>query len=151
MTATNHALTGASVGLIMGDAALAIPIAFLSHYVLDALPHFGPNGNDQDWIKSKKFKTMLIADALLCLVLVAVMVILQPHNWFLACLCAFMAASPDLFWLNRFIRVHLKKPWQPSLLSKFASFIQWFQRPIGVVVEVTWAVAAIIVISNVIK
>jgi len=34
-----HILFGAAVGNAMGNAALGVPLAFASHYMLDALPH----------------------------------------------------------------------------------------------------------------
>ena len=40
MTATNHALTGATIATLVRQPYLAIPLAFLSHFFCDALPHF---------------------------------------------------------------------------------------------------------------
>jgi len=40
MTLTNHLLAGAALAKLL-PLPLAIPLAFLSHFVLDALPHFG--------------------------------------------------------------------------------------------------------------
>lgn len=146
MTATNHALTGACIGLIVGQPLIAIPAAFLSHFICDALPHFGGDGNKK-WIKSKLFKQVLVVDAALCVVLVGVLASLRPDHWLLACICAFVATSPDLWWINLFIKVNSKKSWEPSLFSRFASGIQWFQKPIGAVVEVSWLASGIIIIG----
>ena len=41
MTATNHALSGALIGLAVMQPILALPLAFVSHFMLDAVPHFG--------------------------------------------------------------------------------------------------------------
>ena len=41
MTATNHALTGAIIGLVIGEPVLAIALAFASHFICDALPPVG--------------------------------------------------------------------------------------------------------------
>jgi hypothetical protein len=150
MTATNHALTGATIGLLVGDAFLAVPVAFMSHFVLDAIPHYGSNG-DQNFIKTTAFKRVLFVDALICLVIVSVIIGLKPHNWLLACVCAFLATSPDLLWINSFTKLNRGKKWQPSAYSKFAKVIQWFEKPIGAVVELSWAIAAIIVLSILIK
>ncbi len=151
MTSTNHALTGASIGFIIGIPEVAIIVAFLSHFVCDSLPHFGPNMEDEAWLKSKAFRGLLITDAILSVSLVIVILALDPHHALLASVCAFVAASPDLFWLNRFIKLKTRKPWQPSLYSKFASKIQWFQRPLGAIVELLWAFMAIIVLKTVMK
>lgn len=151
MTATNHAITGATIGLLITAPVVVIPLAIASHFVCDIIPHFGANGDDNLWIKSKAFKAMLIVDALACLVLVGIIIGLRPNHWLLACVCAFAATSPDLLWLNRFIRNQLGKSWKPSLISKFAGSIQWFQRPIGAIVEATWAISGIIVLSIIIR
>jgi hypothetical protein len=80
MTATNHAVTGAVIGLLVGGPLIALPAAFLSHFVCDALPHSG-NEDDPHWIKRKLFKQLLVLDALACIVLVVIIFILS------LCLC----------------------------------------------------------------
>ena len=147
MTATNHALTGAIVGLVVGEPGLAIPLAFVSHFVCDALPHFGSQDTNEIRIASKGFRNYLIVDASLCIILVIALAITQPKNWLLAAICAFLAASPDFGWINKFRQARSGKKWHPSFFSKFAGGIQWFQRPIGAVVEVVWFVGAIAIIA----
>ena len=44
MTITNHLLAGSLIGLTVAQPALAIALAFASHFVMDALPHFGYAG-----------------------------------------------------------------------------------------------------------
>lgn len=41
MIATNHALTGAAIAVVIKQPILAIPLAFVSHFICDAIPHFG--------------------------------------------------------------------------------------------------------------
>lgn len=146
MTATNHALTGAIIGLVVGEPILAIPIAIASHFVCDALPHFGVQDPNDTRIKSNAFRNYLVVDAVLCFLLVAIIFITQPNNWLLAAICAFMAAAPDFGWINRFVKARGGKRWKPNLFSKFAANIQWFQRPIGGVVEAAWFIAAIVIL-----
>lgn len=149
MTATNHALTGAVIGLVIGQPLLALPIAFLSHFVCDALPHFGSNETDNDkWVKSLSFETILIVDTSLCVILVGVLAVTHPLHWQLAAVCAFVAASPDLFSINYYLKVKMGKKWRPNLYSRFASWIQWFERPIGGFVEAAWFIAAVTIISR---
>lgn len=147
MTATNHALTGAAIALIIGQPLIALPAALLSHFVCDALPHFDSSLPSDDWLASRNFKILLVVDAWLCVILVAVLAIFQPQHWLLAAVCAFLATSPDLLWINRFWRVKTNRPWQPNLFSRFAAKIQWFTAPIGAVVEATWFCAGIVVLS----
>jgi len=40
MTATGHAIIGTVIAAKVGNPALAIPIAFASHFLADALPHW---------------------------------------------------------------------------------------------------------------
>lgn len=140
MTATNHAVTGALIGLSIGHP-IALPLALLSHFALDALPHFG---READFIKSKSFIAFLISDASLCVLLVVLLAIASPVNWLLAAICSFLATSPDFMWFPRFLRATrgLKEPKLTHPIAKFHSWIQWFQRPIGAVVELTWFASA---------
>ncbi|HVX24432.1 MAG TPA: hypothetical protein VG992_03780 [Candidatus Saccharimonadales bacterium] len=142
MTATNHALTGAVIGLVVGQPLLAVPAAIASHFICDALPHFG-HGHDDSHIATHHFRNYLIVEALVCTALVGLLFVAHPVHWFLAATCAFLAAAPDLLWINHFRQVRRGNNWQPNAFSRFASAIQWFQRPIGAVVEMVWFGAAV--------
>jgi hypothetical protein len=146
MTATNHALTGALIGLIVGEPLIAVPVALVSHFVCDALPHYTSNKPQEALLKSSSFRNYLVAEASLCFLLVLILAIRQPEHWLLACICAFLAASPDLLWIPRYLKTRANKAWQPNAFSRFALTIQWFAKPIGAVVEAVWFVAAIILL-----
>ncbi len=64
MTATAHALVSAAIAAAIPNPSLALPLAFVSHFVMDAVPHwdFGTN-----WRTRTKTKTgaVAIADTLL--------------------------------------------------------------------------------------
>lgn len=150
MTATNHAITGATIGVIVGEPLIAMPAAFLSHFVCDAIPHYRSGDFDKNGDKAMKtmaFRNYLILEAFICFVIVLIFAILQPINWQLAVVCAFLAASPDLFTFNRFRKTRQGKKWKPNLYSRFAAGIQWFEHPIGAVVEVVWFAAAIVFLA----
>lgn len=144
MTATNHALTGTIIGLVVGEPLIALPAALLSHFVCDAIPHFGSALPQQARLRSNNFRSYLIVEAGICVFLVACLAFFRPEHWFLASLCAFLATSPDLLWINRYLKIRRGKHWKRSAYAKFASNIQWFEKPIGAVVEAAWFVAAII-------
>jgi hypothetical protein len=151
MTATNHALTGTALGLIIASPEIAIPLAFLSHFVCDAIPHYGSTDRD-DILKTSTFRKYLYVEAFICFLIVLTLFITRPHHWLVASICAFLATSPDLYWIKRY-KVALKnKPWRPGLFGKFASNVQWFQAKrfynpvIGVMVEIVWGVCAILLI-----
>jgi hypothetical protein len=148
MTAINHSLTGALIGLTVADPVAAVPIAFLSHFVLDSVPHFGfGNQAVSDKGVQRIFINYLIVDTILCFALVAVLLLSRPVHWPLAIICAFLAASPDLFSFNRFYKFLRGLPWKPNIYSKFAGGIQWFERPIGIVVEAVWLASMLFCIS----
>ncbi len=150
MTATNHALTGSIIGLAVGQPLIALPAAFLSHFICDALPHYG-SADPERTLKTRGFRNYLITDASLCFMLVLILAFTRPEDWLLAAFCAFLAASPDFFWINKYVTTRAGKPWRPNLFSRFALGIQWFQRPIGAVVEVAWFVGAVIILTALIR
>lgn len=147
MRAINHALTGAIVGLSISEPAIALPTAFLSHYALDALPHYGPNRPDEEYIRDGVFRQQLILDAVLCLILVLILATFKPVNWAQAAICAFLAASPDLVSVNRYKKVVSRKKWSPNQYEKLATNIQWFEKPIGALVEVAWLIAGVTLLA----
>jgi hypothetical protein len=154
MRAINHALTGSLIGFLVGEPAVAVPAAIVSHFVLDAIPHYDGLADarptlkaKKQWVRTRTFRTLLYADAVLCIALVVVLAAREPHHWLLASICAFAAASPDFLSINFFRHSLSRKPWQPSLYMQFVSFTQWFQRPIGAVVEVTWFAGAVVLLA----
>jgi hypothetical protein len=140
MTATNHALTGALIGISVGHP-VALVLAFVSHFVLDALPHYGTGLPPEILYKTKAFRNYLFAEAALCFGVVLLLFFARPEFWLLAVFCAFVAAAPDLLSINHFRITRGGKVWKPNLYSRFASGIQWFERPVGAVVEITWLAA----------
>jgi hypothetical protein len=145
MRAINHALTGAVIGLAIAEPVAAVPLAIVSHYVCDAIPHYGQNDPDGQKLRSSFFRRLLYFDAILCFGLVVLLAINQPINWQLAVICAFLATAPDLFSINKYRHALTHTKWHPNLYSKLATGtgIQWFERPIGVVVEIAWFMGAI--------
>lgn len=144
MTATNHALTGAIVGLAIGNPIVALPLAFVSHFICDTIPHFG---RDESFTKTKAFAVMLVLDALLCMALVLFLALVRPDYWQLAAVCAFAAASPDFLWIPMYRTLRQGKKYTLKGFYKFASDIQWFQRPIGAVVEFAWLFACLAILA----
>jgi hypothetical protein len=145
--AINHALTGAIIGLSVTNPIIAFLAAFVSHYVLDTIPHYGAREDNQSELKSKLFLYLLYIDAALCFILVLVIFSYRPNNYILAMICAFTATMPDFFSINMFLHSLKNIPWKPGLYNKFASKIQWFERPVGAYVELVWAMSAIFVLK----
>lgn len=150
MTATNHALTGAFVGLVIGNPWVAIPAAFVSHFVCDAIPHYDvPGPSRTARLLTKLFlNVQIILGALLCALIVLILAIAHPTHWILAAVCAFTATTPDLLFIPRYVHVLKtgRDPVNRNWFWRFHNRIQWFQEPIGGLVEVAWAVGIIILL-----
>ena len=146
MTATNHALTGALIGLSIGNPWLALPAAFVSHFVLDAVPHFGFKGklSDEELLWRPAFKVLLAVEALLCFGVVLTLWLIRPEYWLLGAVCAFVAASPDLYSLPRFIEVNgwSSKKTQWNAFRRFHRGIQT-ERIWGAWIELAWLITVL--------
>lgn len=143
MIAFNHALTGSLIGLAMQRPLLALPIALGSHFICDAIPHYGSRRANDSYLQTNRFNVLLILDALLCVGLVAVLAVSSPAGWLLAAVCAFVATVPDFAWLPGYVRVQHGRAFvaaRRNWFMNFAARIQWFEKPIGGLVEVFWAI-----------
>lgn len=144
MTAPNHALTGAIIGLTITNPVLALPLAFVSHFVCDAIPHYDPPGTDvAKRYKSKRFVyEFLVLGAGLCFLVVLALAYTRPQHWLTAALCAFLATSPDLFWIPRFLRTRRtgKDVVPRGWFFWFHNFVQWRTGPKLIWVEAVWFV-----------
>jgi hypothetical protein len=144
MTGTNHVLTGVAIGLAVHQPMLAIPLAITSHFVLDALPHYGSDVHDP-----KKFLRILAFDASVILVILLRLVITQPQYWVLAIVCGLLAASPDFMWLPNFLRDlsdhHTRKPYD-NPVTKFHKRIQWGEKPYNWPYEVVYVVLVLSIV-----
>jgi len=135
-------MTGAAIALIVRQPALAVPLAFLSHFATDMIPHFGL---DEKEVFGKRFNTILVVDFLFALSLMAVLAILFPAYMWLIWACMIAAASPDLMWAyHRLYIEHLKKKkLKLGRVGRFHSKIQWSQTIPGAYVEALWFVGII--------
>ena len=146
MTATNHALTGAIIGFTVVSPWVFL-VAILSHFVLDAFPHFGTSESIKDRVNKSWFEKYLIAEFVICVAIVAFLRIQSPDFWLAPAVCAFLATSPDLISYRKFSAIRKNKLFKPNLYERFADNIQWFEKPIGAVVEIVWAVCAITILA----
>jgi hypothetical protein len=146
MRAINHALTGAAIGLAVGEPLVAVPLSLVSHYALDVMPHYGGGRPENAEMNSKTFRGLLLLDICLCPLLVLVLAIKRPDHWLLAAICAFVAAAPDLASINVYRSARSGQQPKPNRYIRFAHDIQWFERPIGAVVEVAWFIAMLVIL-----
>lgn len=142
MTTTSHAITGAFVATLVKQPLLAIPLAFISHFICDMIPHF-----ELRWkFGSRKMWIRLFADGLIALAVAVFLVMNNAKNPFLLAVCGFAAMSPDLFWLYYGLRGRINKPQTYDPLSRFHARIQWYEKVPGLAVELPWDIMLIFLI-----
>jgi len=137
MTGTNHTLAGAIIAVLVPPPLVPL-VAFASHFVLDALPHFG----NRSWMPatgadpySRTFKYWLVFDAVGCFAALFGAWWLFPDKWLIITIGAFFAAGPDFLWL-------FEKYAHGAFARKFYRFaakIQWAELPWGWVLELLYA------------
>jgi hypothetical protein len=142
VTAPNHALTGALIGLSVANPVLALPLAFVSHLLQDTVPHYDPAEPDMAkriGARSYVYQQLVLGGAL-CLLLVVVLAVTQPAHWLLASVCAFVATSADMFWIPRFVHVQRTGKDLPptNWFLRLHSALQWKTGPQLKWVEIVW-------------
>lgn len=126
-------LSGAVIATLIPRPLFALPLAFISHFILDALPHYGNKTLRQPhWV--------ILSDAIAAISVLAILVALSVQQLFLQVGCALIAASPDLLWLPAFV-AELKGKLKPlNKVEHFFNRIQWGERPWGFLVEIPFGV-----------
>ena len=143
MVFTTHAITGAAIGLATGNPILAFVFGFLSHFILDSIPHFdqGSFYMDKDkgpaWLGAKyeeskeKFKTgkrdwiILFFDFAVAGAIGLCLLFYVPMNcWLLLILGGLGGILPDVFdgspWRYKFRKLKFGK-----IFHKFHNFFHW--------------------------
>lgn len=144
-------LTGAVIAAAVDRPLVTIPCALLSHFVVDAIPHFG--FEEEDVIvrnKSKLFKRVVAIDAacavaiLILLPLLAVCASAAVQAGVVV-ICMVAALSPDLVWVRMFLReVRSHRNIEGGRFSRFHKRIQWSESKSGIYVEYAWAVGMLL-------
>ena len=141
MIGLNHAGTGIIIALTVRRPEIALPLAFLSHFVLDMIPHsvVAP--------KRKYMVPYLIAEAIGATILTIVCMVAFPELWFLIGLCAVLSYLPDFLW-PLYYRTHLGS--QPFFRQFFAFHkkIQWSETYRGWLVDILYFSVVIIFLTT---
>lgn len=149
MNVSNHVLVGSAIALTVRQPAVALPLALASHYVLDALPHFGYHRKGYQEIF--RHKLTYVATALDCIGVGVLLAAVATQSWpvFLA---ACVAASPDIEWLYRYAWYERKGYEAPAGRSwRFHEGIQWCERPWGLIIEIGFFIGGFIIITRVLQ
>jgi hypothetical protein len=146
--AINHAMTGALIGLTIGNPVVAVPLAIASHFVLDAIPHYADDKRVP--INSKIFAIELVVDAVLCGLLVLALFLRTPDDWLVPSISALAAASPDFMSVARYLRgVRFGNISKDSkfAIRRFHTRIQ-NESPKAWPVEIIWAIGCMALIAR---
>ncbi len=147
MTGLNHVTTAAVVALAVKEPALVLPLAVLSHFVLDALPHYGIVYAERS--KYPSFKRIMALDSTLTPLMI-VSVFLITDSWLVAA-AMLLAISPDFVWFikygyDRMLEREFTLP--QDHFSRFHKKIQWGERPWGWTLELVWLVVMLGLLAN---
>lgn len=155
MTVANHVMTGAFVAVAVQRPLLALPLAFVSHFVIDTLPHYGYGDiafEHRD--RQKNFLPKQLTDAFITLSLgFTLPYLLAKHQspavtaW-----CMFLAYFPDMIWGYQFARAQRNGSYKErDWFSRFHKWIQWCEYPWGIYAEIVWFALIAILIKVVVS
>jgi hypothetical protein len=131
MTTSNHIYAGAIIALTVKDPAVALPLALLSHFVLDALPHYG----HENYTEALKHRLTYVMESV-NLIGIPLLVYLLWGQSVWVWLAAIVALSPDLAWVYRYTRYERRgRLPRDGLLTRFHKGIQRYEVHWGIYVE----------------
>jgi hypothetical protein len=138
MTGLNHAVTGALVAAAIDKPVLALPAALLSHFAIDAIPHW----NYQLDPRIARRQVVMLADLVLSLALLLILALTVNANPYLVIIGGLIGILPDTMWLRFFITgrpsIHGNPKKLVNLIRRFHFWIQWSETPWGIYVEAAW-------------
>lgn len=135
MTATAHALIGASLAVKIANPILAIPLAILSHFIADLVPHWDAGTNHKQ--KSlNRLKLEATADVLLGFALVYLIFrnLVDPAYLFVMVIAA---QSPD--WLEA-------PSWMFNIKIPPFSWLDWLGHKLQTRMQLPWGLVIQVVI-----
>lgn len=135
MTGFNHAAVGGFIGKFL-PLPIALPLALASHFVLDALPHYGiPHNRRNGWV----WRLITTFDFFFSWGFLGY-ILLSRHDWAMFA-CGVIAASPDFIWVARIVRTRsFDLSTNTSHFTKWHARIQHYERPWSIWVELPVAI-----------
>jgi hypothetical protein len=127
---TNHVLSGALIGALTRRPAAAFTAGVASHFVLDAMPHWGK------WADEHHFLQVAVPDGLISIAVMGALAAVSPPDRRLAVVAGMSGAvlpdmdKPSKLWFGR-------SPF-PAAWDRFHSRIQ-HEAPRRVRLELAWA------------
>lgn len=121
MFVTVHVASGAAISTLIPNPIVAVPVAFASHFVIDAIPHW------QDVLKGEIFtrRTKIVSsiDVALAVSVVLIMLLTTSHDYLLYGIVAGTIIETDVVVYPFCEKRGWKKPW-PKLISKLHGVVQ---------------------------
>ncbi len=148
MTTSNHLFAGAAIALTVQQPVMAVPLALLSHFVMDALPHYGYSGLFGDAFKHKL--TWVVESVNLVGVPLLIYLLWGQSIWIYV--GALAAVTPDFMWVYRYARYE-RKGLDPGAhpITLFHKKIQWCERSWGVAIELVLFVLGIVLLVKLVS
>ncbi len=146
MTGLNHTATGAVIALSIKQPFLALPLAFASHFVLDALPHFGIDHADK--AQQSLLRKVVTYDSCATVLLILTVYLVSRNLFVVACML--ITLLPDSVWFVKYAHDRYRGQafsLPKDVFSRFHKRIQWGERPWAWRLELVWAVVALTVLS----
>jgi hypothetical protein len=138
MTGLNHAATGALVAAAINKPALALPAALLSHFAVDAIPHWNyklPGG-----VRGRLLA--MAADLFLSLGLLVLLAYTISATPWLVVAGGLLGIVPDTMWLRFLLTgrpsIHGNLKSLINRIRQFHSWIQWSETAKGFFVDLFW-------------
>lgn len=139
MTITNHILAGSIIGLTVSNPVLAIVLALTSHFIMDALPHFGYAGQ-KGYGEALQHRMSYIVAVATAITSVIVIILLALNSKWFAIFTGIVAASPDAAGVYNWLKYEKQGRASTGFIYwthvRFHRAIQKFERPWGIYIEV---------------
>lgn len=143
-------MTGVGIAFITKNPFAALPLAVLSHYILDSLPHYGFKVWEQrnQGIFKVVFRTMLVVDVIMLSLFIQFLIKNNVPGWYyLSGICGYL---PDIAWWYIWlipeklgtVRSEL------NLINRFHRDIQKFERLWGVMPEAVYGLIIFVLIKG---
>ena len=134
MISLNHVLAGTALGLAVRQPALVAPLAFLSHFVLDAIPHYDYG----DKPGTKLWWQIWAIDAVASFLTITALAFTAPELAWAIIVGGVCGELPDVFW------IYYHRAGKPDFwFFHFHKWIQWSETHRGLYYELGYVVILI--------
>jgi hypothetical protein len=139
-------MTGAFIAVAVHRPILAIPLALVSHFITDMLPHYGYGDvpfHERDAQKHFLRKQTLDTYFALALLWIIPYLTRDIQTPLVTTWCMLAAFLPDVIWPYQYVMAKRRGSYPPlNWYTRFHKAIQWCERPWGVYVEFLWLILA---------